>query len=203
MCARFRRIVEHAVVNEQRVDVQVVTTSEQFIMPLNSVKTCLGMQKTPAVPVEDGMTGTGMWARVKRGITLDSGCSVFVMPSSWLPQFRLEAGAKKGSTYVAANKGIIVNEGERTITFTTDEGQVRKITFQVAGVNKPLASVAGICDAGHIVTFTKDGGTIRNVVTGEVTKFQRRGNVYVMNAWVQRERGDAGVSTGFTRPVTP
>ena len=88
------------------------------------------------------------------------------------------------------------------LLFITDEGQERKITFQVAGVNKALASVAGICDTGHIVTFTKYGGTIKNVKTGEVTKFLRKGNVYIMDAWVQRSQGKAE-STGFSRPVAP
>ena len=201
--ARIRIIVEHAVSNDMRIDVQLIATEENPVMPFNTAKTGLGMQKevkSAAAPSEDGMTGTGIWARIKRGITLDSGCSVFVLPSGWLPQFRLEAGAKKGSTYVAANKGILVNEGERTITFKTDEGQERKITFQVAGVNKALASVAGICDAGHIVTFTKTGGNIKNMKSGEVTHFQRRGNVYVMDAWVLRDKDNAKPVSGFTRP---
>ena len=199
MVERFRIIVEHAAANEQNIDVQIITSSDRPIMPLQAAKTGLGMQKTPLIQ-EDGMVGTGLWARIKRGITLDSGSSVFVMPSGWLPQFRLEAGAKKGSTYVAANSGVLINEGERTITFVTDEGQERKITFQVAGVNKALASVAGICDTGHIVTFTKTGGNIRNVKTGEVTTFLRKGNVYIMDAWVQRSPTE---STGFSRQVAP
>ena len=166
-------------------------------MTANAAKSSAVKEK---IAPEDGMVGTGMWAKIKRGITLDSGSSLFVIPSGWLPQFRLEAGAKKGSTYLAANAGIIVNEGERTITFMTDEGQQRKITFQVAGVNKAFASVAGICDAGHIVIFTKTGGTITNLKTSEVTNFQRKGNVYVMEAWVERDRGSSKATAGFTRP---
>ena len=30
------------------------------------------------------LIGDGEWVRVKGGMTLDSGCSVFVMPSQWL-----------------------------------------------------------------------------------------------------------------------
>ena len=68
--------------------------------------------------------------------------------------------------------------------FSTDDGKRRRMTFQVAQVNKILASVAGICDNGSEVTFTSTG--IRKVSTKNVriTKFRRHGNVYVMDIWV-------------------
>ena len=81
--------------NGQNIEVQIITSSMQQVMAVGAAKTGIGMQKT-TLPQDDGMVGNGLWARIKRGITLDSGSSVFVMPSGWLPQFRRMAGAKKG-----------------------------------------------------------------------------------------------------------
>ena len=52
--------------------------------------------------------------------------------------------------YQAAAKGSkpIVNEGQRVVKFITDKGEKRKMTCQVAGVNKIHASVAQVCDGG-------------------------------------------------------
>ena len=58
------------------------------------------------------------------------------------------------------------------------------MTFQVAQVNKILASVAGICDNGNEVTFTATGGRIVSIRNGRITKFRRHGNEYVMDIWV-------------------
>ena len=35
----------------------------------------------------DDTEGEGKWIKVRNGITLDSGCSVFVIPSDWLKWF--------------------------------------------------------------------------------------------------------------------
>ena len=58
------------------------------------------------------------------------------------------------------------------------------MTFQVAQVNKILASVAGICDNSNEVTFTATGVRIVSIRNGRIDKFRRHGNVYVMDIWV-------------------
>ena len=73
---------------------------------------------------------------------------------------------------------------------TTREGQLRTMNMQVTDVNRALMSVAKICDAGHTVTFTHDGGVIRNNQSGEETKFRRENNVYRMTVKLN-ERGFA------------
>ena len=88
----------------------------------------------------------------------------------------------------------------------------------VTDVKKALKSIATTCDekdgAGEChVLFTKHGGVIINVeemrgrytvsktgeVTGagELTDFDRTGNIYGMEAWVY-----VGATEGFARPVT-
>ena len=137
---------------------------------------------------EPGLIGEGKWLRIRNGITLDSGSSVFVIPSGWLKMFpRVESeGSKRKQTYTAAAKDgkPIVNEGEKTIKFVTDDGQRKKVVCQIARVNKILASIAGICDKDNEVNFRKDGGDIINCKTGKKTPFRRLGNIYVMDAWV-------------------
>ena len=136
----------------------------------------------------EGLIDEGKWLRIRNGITMDSGSSVFVMPTGWMTMFLLEEseGSRKGQTYVAAAKGSkpILNEGQRTIKFFTSENEKRKVTCQVAGVNKILASVAQICDNGNDVLFRKHGGEIIHLASGKRTPFRRHGNIYVMDAWI-------------------
>ena len=134
--------------------------------------------------------GSGEWVRVRGGMTLDSGCSVFVMPSKWLRHLALEPseGSKRGQKFVAASNHSMQNEGQRTVRFRTQDGSRRQMVFQVAAVNKILASIAGICDNGNTVLFRQDGGTIRHVQTGRETEFRRQGNVYVMDMWIRNPK---------------
>ena len=89
------------------------------------------------------------------------------------------------------------------------KSEKRKMTFQVAKVNKILASIAGFCDAGAEVIFRRHGGIIRNLETKEETKFKRIGNIYVMDAYLPNPdfkqedcEMDVGsfVKSGFSRP---
>ena len=164
----------------------------------------------------EGLVDEGGYYRIKNGITMDSGCSVFVMPSDWLAMFELmeSEGSRKGQTFQAAAKGSkpIINEGQRTVKFLTKAGEKRKMTCQVAAVNKILASIGQICDGGNEVLFRMDGGDVINLKTLKRTPFRRIGNVYVMDAWIENnvetqntevdKSNDNGGDTnmGFTRP---
>ena len=128
------------------------------------------------------------YLRIRNGITMDSGCSVFVVPSGWLHMFALEesVGSRNGQAYTAAAKNgkPIYNEGQKLIKFTTVDGQKKKVLFQVAKVNKALASIAGICDNNNHVLFRQDGGDVILLSTGKRTPFRRVGNIYVLDAWI-------------------
>ena len=77
------------------------------------------------------------------------------------------------------------------------------MVFQVAKVNKILASIAGICDNGNTVTFTDKGGYIKNIETGRRTTFERKGNVYVLDMWVRHPnvKIPRARTSGFSRPA--
>ena len=61
---------------------------------------------------------------------------------------------------MAANGHKIANLGEKKVRGTTDEGLSLGITWQVADVKKPLASIGRLCDAGNVAVFTKEGGYV-------------------------------------------
>ena len=89
-------------------------------------------------------------------------------------------------------------------------GDKRKMTCQVAAVNKILASVAQVCDGGNEVIFRRDGGEVVHLKTKKRTPFRRVGNVYIMDAWIEKPRDakkesnkmdiDSAEPTGFSRP---
>ena len=161
---------------------------------------------------DEGLMGEGKWLRIRNGITMDSGSSVFVVPSGWLKMFVMKEseGSRKGQTYRAASKDgkPIHNEGEKEIKFCLSNGAKRKMVCQVAKVNKILASMGQICDQGNEVIFREDGGEIVHIATGRRTPFRRHGNVYVMDAWVrnpnwsgeEKDEEDSGHVLGFARP---
>ena len=69
------------------------------------------------------------------------------------------------------------------------------MTMQVADVNKVLASVKRICDAGNKVIFEKNGGNIINTVSGRVTELEERNGTYVFNMWLPRKQEKRGIET--------
>jgi hypothetical protein len=126
-------------------------------------------------------------------ITIDSGASENVIGPSMLPSVPVveSEGSKEGVMYVTANGTVMPNRGEQHVHVTTKEGHKCMLNMQVTDVKKPLMSVARICDAGHEVTFTSGGGSIRHVKTGQVTRFNRVDNVY---------RLKVDLASGFARP---
>jgi hypothetical protein len=132
-------------------------------------------------------------------ITVDSGAAESVLPSDALPQFPLEETiqSKDGEEFVAANGGIIRNEGERKVSVYTLDWKQKDITFQVTGVNKALASVSRICDKGHRVVFDSGQSFIQNKLNGEVLPLRRKNGVWVLEVWVPKKpTQDSGVASG-------
>jgi hypothetical protein len=129
--------------------------------------------------------------------TVDSGAADTVGNRDVAPRCKVvpSQGSRSGVKYVAAAGKIISNEGEKNVQTETDEGHLCGIKIQIAQVNKALLSVSKICDAGHDVLFTKDGGQIIHKETGHVVKFRRVDGVYRLRLKVLREN-----SSGFTRP---
>ena len=148
--------------------------------------------------------------RIKNGITMDSGSAAFVMPTRWLPMFELQQskGSLAGQRYVGATGNVVPNEGEKHVEFVTGDGQDRALTFQCADLNKMLAGIAGVADANNGILFLKDGGHILELDEAtlervkelvrrcsKVTNFIRKGNVYIMDAYVRIPPGSTLAST--------
>ena len=133
-------------------------------------------------------------------VTADSGAADHVAPihtASHLEVRETEA-SRQGVKYVAANGQKISNLGQRKIQGVTDVGTPLGMTWQVADVKKPLASVGRMCDAGNVAVFTKDGGYVvpgehmKEVIGsldrmgGSTLRMRRENGVYNFNLWVPK-----------------
>ena len=149
--------------------------------------------------------------RLARGVTVDSGAADCVMPRRLLRQgvrVRPSEASKLGVHYVVANNGRIPNEGEADFAFQTKDGQSLSWVFQIAEVNKTLASVSALVDAGHKVTFDMDAETgvdtssITHKASGSSIRMRRERNVWVIDAYAPEDDDEdiANEGQGFTRP---
>ena len=59
------------------------------------------------------------------------------------------------------------------MTSRTDEGQSRRIVWEVCAVKRPLLSVAKITNAGNQVYLGEDKAFVKNNKTGQVTNLPR------------------------------
>ena len=134
--------------------------------------------------------------KMARGITVDSGAADNVMPRSTLRKWmkvRQSEASRAGVHYVAANGARIANEGEADFAFQDKDGKRHSWVFQVADVNKVLASVSAMVDAGHRVVFDRDEVTgtdlsfITCKATGESIKMRRDRNVWTIDAFVDED----------------
>ena len=140
-------------------------------------------------------------------ITVDSGAEESVTPpglfsTDVVPSPMSEAG----QTYTAANGAPIRNLARTTVRFRDKADAASALRFEFAEVTQPLVSVAGLCDAGNVVIFDKNGGYIQSLTTRKKVRLARSGNTYVLDmvlptAAAEEER--AGKSAGvppFRRP---
>ena len=149
-----------------------------------------------------GTTGDGKYLKIRNGITIDSGAGAFVMPESWFPGVPTmpSKGSLAGQRFVGATGKKTANTGQKNLQFTIMSGQERRGTFQTSDVNTILASVGGIADgpeAGseNYIIFGPKGGIITPIKFTTITlskdenlttNFDRKGNVYVMDAWIKK-----------------
>ena len=117
-------------------------------------------------------------------VTADSGAADHVAPlnvAKYIELVETEA-SRQGIKYVAANGHKITNVGQRKIQGTTDEGVPLGITWQVADIKKPLASIGRMCDAGNVALFTCQGGFVvpEKAVADTLRKLENRGSALRM-----------------------
>ena len=72
----------------------------------------------------------------------------------------------------------------------------KKMTFQVADVHKPFLSITRFADAGFDCWLSHYGGVLWDKWSEEVIPIERKGNLYVMKAWVKQDTGES-----FPRPA--
>ena len=131
-------------------------------------------------------------------VVLDSGAAEHVSDSVDAPGYAVEAseGSKAGKGFIAANGGRIPNKGQMTLSLKTEGNQKIQSTFQVCGTNRPLWSVAKICDSGCSVTFDAKQAVVTQKATGkQVCSFQRQGGLYVASLMLSKPDG----ASSFTR----
>ena len=117
---------------------------------------------------------------------------------------RSSPASRAGVHYVVANDGRIPNEGEADFNFQTKDGQQMTWLFQIAEVNKTLASVSALVDLGHAVTFDRDASTgmdtsfITHKKSGKSMRMRRERNVWVIDAYLEDDE-DRATSSLFSR----
>ena len=136
--------------------------------------------------------------------TADSGAVDHVAPGNTDRKVRtrdIEA-SRRGMHYSAANGTRIMNQGEKTISGIVEEKVPLNMTWQVAEVEKPLASIGRICDAGNVAVFTKEGGYIVGRKTAETfigqlqksrqpkMQMKRENGVYQFKLYVEKDTRD-------------
>ena len=83
---------------------------------------------------------------------IDSGAEESVAPPGVFNTPVLPSSmSEKGQTYTAANGAPIRNLGRTTVPFLDQDARASALRFEVVEVTQPLASVAGLCDAGSLV----------------------------------------------------
>ena len=147
--------------------------------------------------------------RMTRGITVDSGAADNVMPKSMIRgknnKIRSSAVSRAGVHYVSATSNRIPNEGETDLKFATKDGVQANWPFQIAEVNKGLASVSHMVDTGHRVVFDQDDVSgedisfITNKKTGVSIKMRRDRQVWVVDAFVEEEIDEEDSAADFRR----
>ena len=74
----------------------------------------------------------------------------------------------------------------REIHDQTDEGQSRRIVWEVCPVKRPLLTVAKITKAGNQVYLDEDKAFVKNNKTGQITNLRRERNVWMLDFRVRR-----------------
>jgi hypothetical protein len=139
------------------------------------------------------------WKRIS--IAVDSGACDNVIPPEELPSYQeriVETKASKnGDDFVSASGDVITNYGELKVPVVTREMTTRGMTFQAAGVSKPLGSVKKMIEAGHRVIFDTDGSYIMNKATGEQNILREEDGNFMLDVWVPPP--EVAVAAGFPR----
>ena len=126
------------------------------------------------------------WYEVE--LTADTGACDTVIPRTMCEGIPIEPSYQSlhGMEYEVASGQAIPNLGERRCEMWTDGAVAPKaISMQVADVHKALLSLSRCADMGFESRFGSAFGCLIDTVTGEAIPLQRKGNLYVLKAWIR------------------
>jgi hypothetical protein len=135
------------------------------------------------------------WYEVE--LTADTGACDTVIPKLMCPGIPITPSMQslRGMEYEVATGESIPNLGEKRCEMWTEGATSPKsIAMQVADVHKALLSLSRCADMGFESRFGSAFGCLIDTVSGEITPLQRRGNLYVLRAWIR--------AAPFGRPET-
>jgi hypothetical protein len=121
-------------------------------------------------------------------LTADTGACDTVIPKDMCPGIPVVPSfqSMNGMEYEVASGESIPNLGERRCEMWTEGAEAPKgISMQVADVHKALLSLSRCADMGFESRFGSAFGCLIDTVTGEVVPLQRKGNLYVLRAWIR------------------
>ena len=123
---------------------------------------------------EDAGGAQWMWEEVT--VVADSGAAENVMPMSMFPEISTEETerSKNGKVFKESGGEHIKNYGQQVMSVRTPEGFVRKSTWHVADVRRPLVSASHIIQAGNDLLIGKDEAYIMNRKKKETSVLRER-----------------------------
>jgi hypothetical protein len=130
--------------------------------------------------------GENEWYEIE--LTADTGACDTVIPKAMAPLIPVVPSlqSQRGMEYEIANGDSIPNLGEKRCEMWTEGAtKPKSIAMQVADVHKALLSLSRCADMGFESRFGSHFGCLYDTETGEVVPLQRRGNLYVLRAWIR------------------
>ena len=151
-----------------------------------------GNHLSPLIPASTNalmpITNEEEWEEIE--LCADTGACDNVMPKEMGKHIPILASlmSKAGGKYECANAANIANLGERRCLLWADNSSGPKgIVIQVADVHKPLLSLSRCADMGFESRFGKYAGALIDSSTGEWIPLLRKGNLYVLKAWIRSD----------------
>ena len=133
-----------------------------------------------------GLGGNEEWIEIE--LTADSGACDTVIPRTLADTIPIlpSLASLRGMEYEVANGQSIPNLGERRcLIWTEGAAEAKRMTMQVADVHKGLLSLSRCADMGYEGRFGRQAGALVCESSGEVIPLIRKGNLYVLRAWVK------------------
>ena len=117
----------------------------------------------------------------------DSGAAEKVMPRSMFPEISTEEmeKSKNGKGFKGPGGEHVKNYGQQVMSVRALDGVVRKSTWQVVDVRRPLVSASHIIQAGNDLSIGKDEAYIMNRRRKEKSMLRKEENVYVLDLFVK------------------